>query len=73
MYAGYTAIVGAVALLFGDLAVGLGLYGPFAALGVCTAVLAAIKGVFGRQVEGEVADPGKPPLGFDAKVEGEAA
>ena len=32
---GYTALVGAVAVLFGDLAVGLGLYGPVAALGVC--------------------------------------
>ena len=48
---GYTAIVGLVALIFGDLAVGLGLYGPLPALGVCAAVLLAIKTIAGRLVE----------------------
>ena len=47
---GYTAIVGAVSLLFGDLAVGLGLYGPLAAIGMCTAVLFAVKSFFGKRV-----------------------
>ena len=47
----YTCLVGAVSLVFGDLAVGLGLYGPLAALGMCAAVLAAIKLAIGRPVE----------------------
>ena len=48
---GYTTIVALVALVFGDLAVGLGLYGPIPALGVCAAALLAIKTFFGRVVE----------------------
>ena len=47
---GYMAIVGAVALIFGDLAVGLGLYGPLTAVGVCAAILFLIKMIFGRVV-----------------------
>jgi hypothetical protein len=35
----YVALAGLVALVFGDLAVGLGLYPPLAAIGVCTGVL----------------------------------
>ena len=48
---GYCAVVGLVALIFGDLAVGLGLYGPLAAVGVCAALLTAIKLLVGRLVE----------------------
>lgn len=35
----YVALAGLVALVFGDLAVGLGAYPPLAAIGVCTGVL----------------------------------
>jgi len=48
---GYTCLVGAIALIFGDLAVGLGLYGPLVALGVCGALMAVIKVVVGRPVD----------------------
>ena len=48
---GYTGIVGAIALLFGDLAVGLRLYSPAAALGVCAALMAALKAALGRRPE----------------------
>ena len=54
---GYTAIVALVALVFGDLAVGLGLYGAVPALGVCAAVLLAIKTFFGRVVEKADVEP----------------
>jgi len=49
---GYTCLVGAIALVFGDLAVGLGLYGPLMAISVCTALMTAIKFIVGRPVEG---------------------
>jgi len=48
---GYTALVAVVSLVFGDLAVGLGLYGPFAGLTVCSAVLLGVKALVGRSVE----------------------
>ena len=47
---GYTALVGAISLVFGDLAVGLGLYGALPALGVCVGLLLAIKAVLGKRV-----------------------
>ena len=46
-----------IALIFGDLSVGLGLYGPLAALGVCTALMTAIKLLVGRPVEGGKEQP----------------
>jgi Na+/H+ antiporter NhaC len=54
---GYTCLVALIALIFGDLAVGLGLYGPLAALGVCTALMTAIKLLVGRPVEGGKEQP----------------
>ena len=45
----YCGVVGAVSLLFGDLAVGLGLYGPVVALGLCSAVLLLLKLLLGRK------------------------
>ena len=35
---GYASLVGAIALIFGDIAVGLQLYGPLTALAVCSAL-----------------------------------
>ena len=47
----YAALAGVVSLVFGDLAVGLGLYGPTAALAACAAVLATFKLVVGRKAD----------------------
>lgn len=55
---GYTAFIGAVSLVFGDLAVGLGLYGPAVALALSAAVMGAVLTVFGRRPEDELV--GKP-------------
>ena len=56
---GYTAIVGLVALLFGDLAVGIGVYGPVTALGVCFAILFGIKRFAGVLVEEDGPEAGR--------------
>ncbi|KAL1511864.1 hypothetical protein AB1Y20_005148 [Prymnesium parvum] len=44
----YCGVVGVVSLLFGDIAVGLGLYGPGIAVALCSAVVVLLKFVFGR-------------------------
>jgi len=44
----YCGVVGAISLIFGDVAVGLGLYGPGVAIAVCTAVIVLLKALLGR-------------------------
>ena len=56
----YAALAGVVSLVFGDLAVGLGLYGPTAALAACAAVLATFKLVVGRKADEVEAAPAVP-------------
>lgn len=58
---GYTALVGAISLIFGDLAVGLGLYGPTVAFGLMAAVMLGVQTVFGRRVDQPDGAP-KPTL-----------
>ena len=59
-YGSYAALAGVVSLVFGDLAVGLGLYGPTAALAACAAVLATFKLVVGRKADEVEAPPAVP-------------
>ena len=46
----YAILVGLVSLIIGDVGMGLGLYGPFAALGLVIATQTAFLGWFGRKV-----------------------
>ena len=45
----YAILVGLVSLIIGDVGMGLGLYGPFAALGLVIATQTAFLGWFGRK------------------------
>jgi|MDSY01.2.fsa_nt_gb Na+/H+ antiporter NhaC len=49
----YAALIGILAIVLGDLPIGLGLYGPFVAIGAIIAAQTAFLSIFGKKPPGE--------------------